>query len=115
MTTDSIHCLHKWAAIVTDTPWLLDQNKSGLNSTIKTKLKITSVKILDFAHSISPHDVKSMVWDASQSSVNLLLFQAVQQLTYQAEKKRAIVQQTIWIADNVATCINVHTIDLHIY
>ena len=26
----------------------------------------------------------------------------VQQLTYQAEKKRAIVQQTIWITDSVA-------------
>ena len=30
-----------------------------------------------------------------------------------SRKESAIVQQTIWITDNVATCIIVHTIDLH--
>ena len=31
------------------------------------------------------------------------------------EKKSAIVQQTIGITDNAATCINVHTIDHRIH
>ena len=31
------------------------------------------------------------------------------------QKKSIIVQQTIWITDYVATCINVHTIELHIH
>ena len=41
-----------------------------------------------------------------------MLFQVIQQLTYQAEKC-ATVHQTIGISDNVhvATCIIVHTID----
>ena len=50
-------------------------------------------------------------WSFSRKVGAYDIFQAVQQPTYQAEKKkRAIVQQTKWITDNVATCISLHTI-----
>ena len=85
------------------------QNVQAINKNHKKKCVLFLIGAVQ--HQVNERNLTIVIY----SCQSLLFFQAVQQLTYQAEKKKkewAIVQQTVGITDNVAACINVHTIDL---